>query len=201
MTCKHLLAQDVVGINDTAVGWDLTLRLLRPVLLLGALHFYRFGYAIGTLDMQVQQQQPQSAEDAARDALKAQCGNFALVRRLLILHSGKLVALAVFWAAMQFPGALGWLLVAGLVATAPLLGGGRARDSQGRRLMTAALWAAGFLAAVWLVAQYAFQVSHAFLHSTCIRDGAVACRLMAGAGPGHIVHLPAGCLAAGVFGW
>jgi hypothetical protein len=36
-----------------------------------------------------------------------------LLKRLLILHSSKLVALAVFWAAIQSPGALGWALIGG----------------------------------------------------------------------------------------
>ena len=34
----------------------------------------------------------------------------SLLQRLLILHSTKLMALAVFFAAMQQPGAIGWLL-------------------------------------------------------------------------------------------
>ena len=43
-------------------------------------------------------------------SLSAQEGLPALLKRLFILHSSKLMALAVFWAAMQQPGAIGWLL-------------------------------------------------------------------------------------------
>lgn len=42
--------------------------------------------------------------------LSAQEGLVPLLKRLFILHSSKLMALAVFWAAMQQPGAIGWLL-------------------------------------------------------------------------------------------
>lgn len=47
---------------------------------------------------------------AARRALRAQRGFCALAGRALILHGGKLVALAAFGAAMQAPSAAGWLL-------------------------------------------------------------------------------------------
>ena len=43
-------------------------------------------------------------------SLSAQEGLPPLLKRLFILHSSKLMALAVFWAAMQQPGAIGWLL-------------------------------------------------------------------------------------------
>ena len=43
-------------------------------------------------------------------SLSAQEGLVPLLKRLFILHSSKLMALAVFWAAMQQPGAIGWLL-------------------------------------------------------------------------------------------
>jgi hypothetical protein len=47
------------------------------------------------------------------DRLRAQRGLLPLAARFLILHSAKLVALAVFWAAMQLPGAIGWVLTGG----------------------------------------------------------------------------------------
>lgn len=46
--------------------------------------------------------------------LRAQRGACALVQRAIILHGGKLVALAAFGAAMQAPGALGWVLTCAL---------------------------------------------------------------------------------------
>jgi hypothetical protein len=50
-----------------------------------------------------------SAEEEHRN-LQAQRGIFALVARFFILHASKLVALMLFWAAMQRPGGFGWLL-------------------------------------------------------------------------------------------
>lgn len=47
---------------------------------------------------------------AGAAGLSALEGLAALLKRLFILHSSKLMALAVFWAAMQQPGAIGWLL-------------------------------------------------------------------------------------------
>lgn len=54
----------------------------------------------------------QAHEDRSTGAtgLSAQEGLAPLLKRLFILHSSKLMALAVFWAAMQQPGAIGWLL-------------------------------------------------------------------------------------------
>ena len=46
--------------------------------------------------------------------LRAQRGACALFQRAIILHGGKLVALAAFGAAMQAPGALGWVLTCAL---------------------------------------------------------------------------------------
>jgi hypothetical protein len=46
--------------------------------------------------------------------MRAQRGVRALAARFLILHSGKLVALAAFGAAMQLPGLVGWVLTGGL---------------------------------------------------------------------------------------
>ena len=54
----------------------------------------------------------QAHEDRSTGAtgLSAQEGLAPLLKRLFILHSSKLMALAVFWAVMQQPGAIGWLL-------------------------------------------------------------------------------------------
>lgn len=49
-------------------------------------------------------------EPSAADRLRRQRGLLPLAARFLILHSAKLVALALFAAAMQLPGALGWAL-------------------------------------------------------------------------------------------
>ena len=40
--------QDVVGISPDVRGGRLGVRLLRSVLTLGALHLFRFGFAVGT---------------------------------------------------------------------------------------------------------------------------------------------------------
>ena len=58
------------------------------------------------------------------DALERQASFGCLLKRLFILHSSKLMALAVFWAAMQQPGAIGWLLICKTIissASSPLL--------------------------------------------------------------------------------
>lgn len=56
------------------------------------------------------------AAAAARQALRAERGCAALAKRAIILHGGKLVALAAFAAAMQAPGAVGWLLTGALAS-------------------------------------------------------------------------------------
>ena len=43
--------------------------------------------------------------------LQSQHGVIPLIKRVIVLHCNKLVVLAVFAAAMQGHGALGWLLV------------------------------------------------------------------------------------------
>ena len=48
-----LWLQDVVGIDADAAGWSLVLRLLRPMALLALLHILRFGFALGTLEVNV----------------------------------------------------------------------------------------------------------------------------------------------------
>lgn len=50
-------------------------------------------------------------EEAERRALQAQYGVLAALRRLLILHASKLLAVVVFAAAIQHRSAFGWLLV------------------------------------------------------------------------------------------
>ena len=50
-------------------------------------------------------------ESQAQLQLQSQHGVFPLIKRITILHSSKLVVLAVFSAAMQGHGAVGWILV------------------------------------------------------------------------------------------
>ena len=121
----------------------------------------------------------------ARQQMQAQFGVVAFVKRAIILHSSKLVALLLFAAAAQGQCALGWLLVgeapaecpmpvdpkgcsiliqalvwnaAGLVVGAPLLGGPESWTPRRQKLLHASLIAADFLAVCWLVTLYAFQV-------------------------------------------
>ena len=70
--------------------------------------------AVGTVVEQV------AEEDEAPEALEArrlanQRGSAALLKRFFVLHGGKVVALAVWWAAIQRPGAIGWLLTGTLL--------------------------------------------------------------------------------------
>ena len=65
--------------------------------------------AVGTVVEQV------AAEEEAPDAAEArrlanQRGAAALLKRFFVLHGGKVVAFTVWWAAIQRPGAIGWLL-------------------------------------------------------------------------------------------
>ena len=50
------------------------------------------------------------AEVVGARHLAAQRGLGALLKRAVVLHGGKMVALSVWWAAIQRPGAVGWLL-------------------------------------------------------------------------------------------
>lgn len=50
-------------------------------------------------------------ESQAQLELQSQHGLFPLLKRVIILHCSKLVVLAIFAAAMQMHGALGWILV------------------------------------------------------------------------------------------
>ena len=43
------LLQDIAGIDAFATGTALALRLLRPLVLLGAVHLFQFGYSVGSL--------------------------------------------------------------------------------------------------------------------------------------------------------
>lgn len=70
---------------------------------------YRCCYSLGTLHRQLQHRAMSQAVLAAR-RLHSQLGWNALGKRLVILHGSKAVALCAFAAAMQFPGAVGWLL-------------------------------------------------------------------------------------------
>lgn len=74
------------------------------------------------------------------------------------MHGSKLVALAAFAAAMQYEGAVGWVLTAGVVALAPLLGAPRPGTTSRQPLLRAGLQGAGAVAGLWMVAQYALCV-------------------------------------------
>lgn len=64
---------------------------------------------LGWCQAQHERERLSSAEQDQRN-LQAQRGIFALVARFFILHASKVVALMLFWAAMQRPGGFGWLL-------------------------------------------------------------------------------------------
>lgn len=57
------------------------------------------------LRAQAQREGNSPATDSA-----AQEGIIPFLKRAFILHASKLLGLAVFWAAMRQPGAIGWLL-------------------------------------------------------------------------------------------
>ncbi|KAK9824077.1 hypothetical protein WJX72_007565 [[Myrmecia] bisecta] len=152
----HFL-EDVVGIDRSVSAWALTLRLMRGFSLLGALHLYRFGFAVGTLQAQHEMYRTDPAEVAHR-RLRGQASYSAFLKRFLIRHADKILVFVVFGAAMQRPGALGWILVAGLAVLAPVLGGPTSSEAFRNRTVLAALASADLLAATWMIAQYAFQV-------------------------------------------
>ena len=59
-------------------------------------------------------------EAQAQLQLQSQHGILPLLKRVIILHSSKLVVLAVFAAAMQGHGAVGWLLIGQAESNPPL---------------------------------------------------------------------------------
>ncbi|GAB4823805.1 hypothetical protein N2152v2_010851 [Parachlorella kessleri] len=147
----------VVGLDNQAHGLGLALRLLRPLALLCALCLYHSLYCLGTLHSQLKHE----ARDPAvlqRKRMAAQFGLWALFKRFLVLHAFKLVSLSCFGAAMQTPGAFGWLLVAGAVAAAPVLGAVQTGTVYRRASLKAFLSGAEAVGAAWLVAQYAVEV-------------------------------------------
>ena len=139
--------QDIAGIDAFATGTALALRLLRPLVLLGAVHLFQFGYSVGSLQasrssgrlelkrmhllcvalsklhlsmasevsdhyrLQAQQEEHARLTGSSSQRSHSQRGMLPLLKRFLILHSSKLLALAAFAAAMQQPGAIGSILV------------------------------------------------------------------------------------------
>ncbi len=94
----------------------------------------------------------------------AKQGSFAwLVRRFLILHSDKLVALACFCAAMQQPSATGWLLVLALAALWVSMDS-CAVSARARRLHAGAAVALEALISLWILLEYVYQVSGCWVH-------------------------------------
>lgn len=61
-----------------------------------------------------------SSAEQERRKLQTQRGMLALISRFFILHASKLVQLMLFWAAMQLPGAFGWLLICELMSSSTL---------------------------------------------------------------------------------
>lgn len=142
------LLQDIAGIDAFATGTALALRLLRPLVLLGAVHLLQFGYSVGSLQasqsspscrktddctafmslplgycqawpvkpsdhshLQAQQEEHARLMGSSSQRSHSQRGMLPLLKRFLILHSSKLLAVAAFAAAMQQPGAIGSILV------------------------------------------------------------------------------------------
>ena len=61
--------------------------------------------------MQEQVAEARDTSDATEARrLAAQRGLLALIKRVFILHGGKIAALTVWWAAVQRPGVIGWIL-------------------------------------------------------------------------------------------
>lgn len=63
-------------------------------------------------------QEDEAAAEARRLARQSHFG--ACVKRTVVLHGGKLVALAAWWAAAQRPGAVGWVYAGEAVGTETL---------------------------------------------------------------------------------
>ena len=60
------------------------------------------------MEQVAEEEEAPQAKEARR--LANQRGLAALLKRFFVLHGGKVVAFAVWWAAIQRPGAIGWLL-------------------------------------------------------------------------------------------
>lgn len=153
---KHQLRliKDIAGIDAFATGTALALRLLRPLVLLGAVHLLQFGYSVGSL--QAQQEEHARLMGSSSQRSHSQRGMLPLLKRFLILHSSKLLAVAAFAAAMQQPGAIGSILVVGIVMLTPLLGGPQARSR--RPLLLASIMAVETVAVAWLLMEYSIQI-------------------------------------------
>ncbi|KAK9863698.1 hypothetical protein WJX84_001768 [Apatococcus fuscideae] len=146
----------VVGISTDASGLQLALLLLRPLSILASLCLFRFGFVVGTLEVHHEQESMGPTELEQKRAQR-QLTFTALCKRILILHSSKLVVLAAFLAAVQQPGALGWLLVGGVVLVCPILSWASGLRIK-YRLLVAILTCLDLLATAWMVLQYSVQI-------------------------------------------
>lgn len=161
--CNNL--QDVVGISVDARGWALTRRLLRAASLLGLIYVYRFGYSLGVLQAQLEDER-MSDMQRQHSAMRAQRGLLGCVRRVLILQSPALLATACVGAALADQGAIGLCLVAAVSLAVVLSCSGRGASwAMSPALLTQRMLrvvVAGSVACValaWLLCQYAVQVS------------------------------------------
>ncbi|KAK9858804.1 hypothetical protein WJX84_000839, partial [Apatococcus fuscideae] len=146
----------VVGISTDAGGLELALLLLRPLSILAYLCLFRFGFVVGTLEVHHEQESMGPTELDEKRAHR-QLTFSALCKRILILHSSKLVVLAAFLAAAQQPGGLGWILVGGIVFMCPILSWSSGLRSK-HRVLVAVLTCLDLLATAWMVLQYTLQI-------------------------------------------
>ena len=160
-----LTHQDVVGISVDARGWPLTLRLLRPASLLGLIYVYRFGYSLGVLQAQIEDER-MSDMQRQHGAMRAQRGVLGCLRRVLILQAPALLTTACVAAALADQGAIGLCLIAS-VAVAILVASSRRGAAWAtapallcqRGLRVAVAGAVACIALSWLMLQYGLQVA------------------------------------------
>lgn len=117
----------------------------------------RYFYAIGMLKVW-QAHTEETAQQKMQRRLARQSSWGWLAKRWFILHSGQLLALTCFCAAMQLPSALGWLLVAGLVVVSYVLGGGRHQSAARQRADVVLAVVLSVVVALWIAVEYALQV-------------------------------------------
>jgi hypothetical protein len=158
---EELLPPELAAFFKEVVGFDgdkgggLVVRLLRPALLLLAIYVYRKLFVVG-----VEGRLTGPARTRSPSTTEGRQGRWSwLLRRLLILHANKLLALSTFFCAMHLPSAGGLALVLALALVCLALRRCPTRVGQGEpwllQLSQAALEVA---VALWLVAVYAFQV-------------------------------------------
>ncbi|KAL6770350.1 hypothetical protein ACKKBG_A34605 [Auxenochlorella protothecoides x Auxenochlorella symbiontica] len=150
-------ARDVLGIATHPSRRELAARLLRPLAVLACLAVYRWLFALGTLRRQLEGQ-VLGPEGVERERLTAQYGLLGFLKRLLILHASKLIVVACFAASMQLPGAIGALIICGVVAIPPLLWAQRLAPGETAR-MYRTLLAIQLVAGAWTILQYSVEIA------------------------------------------